>query len=201
MVVSKVAMARSAGALVVAAVMIASGCMGSSSSSPSPSTNGATPKQSPTQTVRIPKSGDVGIDVVIPRLHRVGLRIAIPKSWALNSFQGPIAVVLAPHAGTSVPAGSVVSLGISSAVGSPWEKLGHHVVPDVLGKTLQQATKQIAVAGLPWSVRASALPPTSTPQLFSAYCVTSQTPRSGTVIAIGRGNHQIRAVELRAKPC
>jgi beta-lactam-binding protein with PASTA domain len=194
-------MARSASAFVVAAVMIASGCMGSSSSSPSPSTSAANPKESPSQMVRIPKAGGVGIGEVIPRLHRAGLQIAIPKAWALNSFQGPTASVLAPHRGTSVPIGSVVSLGISGVVGSPWEKLGPHIVPKVLGQNLGQATKQIRAAGLPWDVHATALPPTSTANLYSAYCVTSQTPSSGTAIAIRRGSHHTRMVELQAKAC
>jgi beta-lactam-binding protein with PASTA domain len=151
--------------------------------------------------VRIPKAGTVGTDDVIPRLHRAGLRIAIPTPWALNSFQAPTASVVAPHRGSSVSAGSVVTLGVSGVVGSPWEKFGRHIVPEVLGESLEEATKKIWAAGLPWDVHATALPPTAATHLFSAYCVTSQAPSSGTVIAIGRGFPQLHLVELQAKPC
>jgi hypothetical protein len=81
------------------------------------------------------------------------------------------------------------------------ENLGRHFVPSVIGTDLDRAISQIGAAGLPWDVHATALPPTSTANLYSAYCVTSQTPSSGTAIALRRGSHQIRMVELEAKPC
>jgi hypothetical protein len=81
------------------------------------------------------------------------------------------------------------------------ENLGRHFVPSVIGTDLDRAISQIGAAGLPWDVHATALPPTSTANLYSAYCVTSQTPSSGTAITTRRGNHQIRLVELQARPC
>jgi len=100
-----------------------------------------------------------------------------------------------------VPAGSVVSFRIGRLLGSPGQKLGRHRVPDVDGENLDEATRQIRAAGLTWRVDARALPPTSTANVFSAYCVSSQTPGGGAVIAIGRNTHRVRMVELRAKPC
>jgi hypothetical protein len=281
MVVSKVVMARSAGAFVVAAVMIASGCMGSSSpptshsarafrhgrhratvpvgrsrayragalafpltvvctnpsptgdlkqvirKAPDPDTSalysggqisdtlvvavsdeavrvkcdplGAEPSR--TKTVLVPKEQNAWIGAFVPRLHRAGLRVSIPRPWGLTSFDGPVAFYPAPRPGTRVPAGSVVSVRVVGVLGSPWQRVGRHVVPDVSGESLDQAAKRIYAAGLPWRVRASPLPPTSTSDLFSAYCVTSQTPSSGTVNTTSRGNHQIRLVELQARPC
>lgn len=198
---SQAAMARSAGAFVVAAVMIASGCMGSSSSTPSPSTNAAKPKESPSQTVLVPKLRNQWTGAVVPRLHRAGLRIAISTPWSMTSFDGPLAFGVAPGPGTRVPAGSVVTLRVGRILGSPGQSLGRHVVPNVGHDRLDQATKQIEAAKLPWSVHATALPPTATANLFSAYCVTSQNPSSGTVITVARSNHQIREVELQAKRC
>jgi len=281
MLVSEVAMARSTGAFVVAAVMIASGCMGSSSSSPphsaralphgrhratvpvgrsrayragalafpltlvcknpsgtgdlkqvirkapDPDTSalysggqisdtlvvavsdgavrvkcdplGAEPSR--TKTVLVPKEQNAWIGAFVPRLHRAGLRVSIPRPWGLTSFDGPVAFYPAPRPGTRVPAGSVVSVRVVGALGSPWQRVGHHVVPDVTDESLDQATKRIYAAELPWRVRASPLPPTSTADLFSAYCVTSQSPAVGTTITIPRGFHPFRIVELHAKPC
>lgn len=195
-------MARSAGAFVIAAVMIASGCMGSSSSSSSPSTSAPKVKESPTHTVRVPKLVMVSMDQAMARLHHAGLRIAIPKPWAHYSFDEPLAV--ATSLPTRLPAGSVVALQVGRLLGSPGGALGRHVVPDVVGKRLDQATHQIYAAKLPWYVRATSLPPTSATSLFSQYCVTSQSPDAGTVIVVGLASFtpiSEREVELHAKPC
>ena len=194
-------MARSASAFVVAAVMIASGCMGSSSPTLQPDRTSAPSPSAPAQIGRVPSVGNSWIDAVIPRLHQAGLRISIPKQWTLNSFDGPYAIIVSPDAGTRVPLGTVVTLRLGSAVGSPWQRLGRHVVPSVAGTHLNQAMARIQAAGLPWDVHAAPLPAASTADLFAAYCVTSQTPGSGTVITVGHNNDQIHAVELHAKPC
>jgi hypothetical protein len=75
------------------------------------------------------------------------------------------------------------------------------VVPRVTGTTLAQATTAIAAAGLAWGVRASALPPTSTTDLFAVYCVTWQKPAGATTITFRAGDDRIRYVELAAEPC
>ena len=179
------------GALTVAALLIASGCMGSSSSSSEP----------PRQNVRVPTVTSAWVDAAAPRLHRAGLRISIPHPWAITSFDGPLVFGQEPQPGTRVPAGSVVSFRIGGLLGSPGQKLGRHRVPGVGGENLDEATRDVWAAGLAWRVDATALPPTSTANVFSAYCVSSQRPGGRSVIAIGRNTHQIRMVELHAKPC
>jgi len=152
------------------------------------------------KTVLVPKEQNAWIGAVVPRLHRAGLRVSIPRPWSITSFDAPVAFDLAPDPGTRVPAESVVSLRVVGILGSPGQRPGHHVVPDASGESLDQATKRISKAGLPWVVRASRLPPTSTSDLFSAYCVMSQNPAAGTTITIPRDFHPFREVELHAKP-
>jgi beta-lactam-binding protein with PASTA domain len=176
-------------ALLVAAVVVAgaAGCVGSSSS--------------PTTMVRVPHEGNSAIASILPRIHHAGLRISIPAVWQAGSFGGVGAIIEAPTPGTRVPSGSAVTLEITAVGGLPSEQSGRHVVPRVTGATLAQATTAIAAAGLPWGVRASALPPTSTADLFAVYCVTWQKPAAGAAITFRASDDTIRGVELDASPC
>jgi beta-lactam-binding protein with PASTA domain len=173
--------------LLVVAVVVAAGCVGSSSS--------------PTTMVRVPHEGNSAIESILPRIHRAGLRITIPTVWQAGSFGGVGAIVEAPTPGTRVPSGSTVTLEITTFGGLPSQQSGRHVVPRVIGATLVQATTAIAAAGLAWGVRASALPPTSTADLYAVYCITSQKPAGGATITFRDSDGRIRAVELAAKPC
>jgi hypothetical protein len=176
-------------ALLVAAVVVvgAAGCLGSSSSS--------------TTMVRVPREGNSAISSILPRIHHAGLRITIPATWWAGSFGGTGAIITAPTPGSRVPSGSAVTLEITEFSGLPSQRPGRHLVPRVIDATLVQATTAIAAAGLPWGVRASALPPTSTTDLYAVYCVTSQKPAGGTTMTIRVGDDKLRGVELDAKPC
>lgn len=176
-------------ALFVAVVVVAAaaGCVGSSSS--------------PTTMVRVPHEGNSAIESLLPRIHHAGLRITIPAGWGAGSFSGVGAVIETPTPGTRVPSGSAVTLEITQIIGMPSEQSGRHLVPQVTGATLAKAAAAIAAAGLPWGVRATALPPTSTTDLYAVYCVTSQKPAGGTTMTIRAADDRIRAVELDAKPC
>lgn len=85
--------------------------------------------------------------------------------------------------------------------GIPWSNSGHHVVPGVLNTRLDDATARISAAGLPWLIHAGALPPTLTSDLFSSYCVSSQTPAPGVHVTTRQGGTQLHEVKLTAKPC
>jgi hypothetical protein len=177
--------------LLLAAVVIAAaaGCAGSSNSTTT------------TTTVRVPHEGNSWIGSIVPRIHDAGLRITIPAVWQAGSFGGVGAMIEAPAPGTRVPSGSAVTLEIIGIGGLPSQKPGRHLVPRITGATLAKAASAIAAAGLPWGVRATALPPTPTTDLYAVYCVTSQKPAGGTTMTIRAGDDTIRAVELDAKPC
>ncbi len=151
--------------------------------------------------VRVPHEGNAAITSILPRLHDAGLRIAIPAAWGAGSFSGVAAVIEAPTPGTRVPRGSAVTVEITSITGLPSQQPGRHLVPRVTGATLKKAAAAITAAGLPWGVRATPLPPTSTADLYAVYCVTSQMPAGGTTMTIRRSDDRIRHVELAAKPC
>jgi beta-lactam-binding protein with PASTA domain len=89
---------------------------------------------------------------------------------------------------------------MSGIVGMPSQVHGRHVVPDVVGATLLEATKRIQAAGLPWGVMAPPLPPTRTYNVYASYCITDQTPDAGTVVS-STPNDQVWLVHLRADPC
>jgi beta-lactam-binding protein with PASTA domain len=176
-------------ALLAAAVVVAgaAGCVGSSSST--------------TTMVRVPHEGNAAIESILPRIHHAGLRITIPVGWGAGSFSGVGAVIEAPTPGTRVPSGSAVTIEITSIAGLPSQAPGRRLVPRITGATLEKAAAAIAAAGLPWGVRATPLPPTSTTDLYAVYCVTSQKPAGGTTMTIRTGDDTLRYVELDAKPC
>jgi beta-lactam-binding protein with PASTA domain len=176
-------------ALLVAAVVVAgaAGCAGSSSGT--------------STMVRVPHEGNSAISSILPRVHAAGLRITIPAGWWASSLGGVGAVIDSPAPGTRVASGSAVTLEIAEFTGLPSQEPGRHPVPRVIGATLAKATAAIAAAELPWGVRATALPPTSTTDLYAVYCVTSQTPAGGTTMTIRRSDDTIRYVALAAKPC
>ena len=58
--------------------------------------------------MRVPVEGNAWIGSIIPRLHRAGLRIAIPETWGASSFGTPMALLGSPVAGTRVRFGTCV---------------------------------------------------------------------------------------------
>jgi hypothetical protein len=153
------------------------------------------------ETVRVPVEGNAWIGSIIPRLHRAGLRIAIPETWGASSFGTPMALLGSPVAGTRVRFGTVETLRMTMLGGLATESLGRHVVPDVRGATLRRATAAIEAAQLAWGFRAGPLPPTATGDLYASYCVTSQRPAAGTGVTFPTSGSRIWLVELRARPC
>ncbi len=190
-------MTRSVLVIPLAAALLAAGCSGWSSSGHSspPETSSA-----PTGMTRVPAEGNSWIGSIIPRIHRAGLRITIPAPWGTSSYDGPAPLITSPASGSRVPRGTVVTLQMQGFLGSPYQTAGHYVVPGVIGVTLRAATAAIEASGLPWRVEATALPPTSTNDLYSSYCVDSQKPTAGTDVTFPTtGDDSI--VELAAQPC
>jgi hypothetical protein len=187
-------------------VLVATGCAGwsssaASSAAPPPPTSTVRPPAA-MGMVRVPKEGNSWIGAIVPRLYRAGLRIAIPTAWSTSSYDGLAALIEHPASGTRLPRGSVVTLRVTGILGSPGWAPGNFVVPGVVDATLATATRLIEQAGLPWTVRATALPPTATDDLYASYCVTAQSPAAGTeqeVEASGPG--ATWGVTLSAHPC
>jgi hypothetical protein len=82
-----------------------------------------------------------------------------------------------------------------------YQKPGHYVVPGVVGDSLEEAKTRIDSAGLPWSVRATALPPTVTKNLYKSYCVGSQEPAAGVGVTVDAAASRTYGVTLQASPC
>jgi hypothetical protein len=176
--------------LVVAAALLTSGCAVWSNSG-----------QASHEMVRVPKEGNSWIGSIVPRLHRAGLRIAIPTTWYMSSIGGAIAIIRHPTPGSRVPSGSTVTLGIDINVGLPGGWSGRFIVPDVSGEQLRRATASLDAANLPWGVRAAPLPPTATASLLTTYCVNRQKPVGGTPVTIPTATHHLWFVKLDARPC
>ena len=151
--------------------------------------------------VSVPREGNSWIGSIVPRLHRAGLRIAIPAPWGASSFGSVSAMIDHPAPLTRVPAGTSVTLDIEYLVGLPGKESGRFVVPAVTGDRLSQATALLDAAHLAWGVRAAPLPPTATADLLSVYCVDRQDPAGGTPVTIPPSSRRLRLVELDARPC
>ena len=148
--------------------------------------------------VSIPRGRNLG--VTLRRVYRAGLRVTIPTGWDYPN-DGLGWVVVRPAPGTRVPLGTVVTVRMLSVLGSPTWQPGHYVVPSVVGATLKDAAGRVQAAGLPWRVRASALAPRATADLFAIYCVTAQNPAAGTAQDAPAAGPGPSGVTLVAHPC
>jgi hypothetical protein len=125
--------------------------------------------------------GDTGRLLAV--LRQRDLRIRIPARWSATWVNGP-SLGPAPPPGTRIARGSAVRLVPAwSPLGSPGVADGSHTMPPVVGLTLQAAVSLIGRDDVAWQVTAPPLSARVTPpDLFDAYCVTSQRPAPGTVI-------------------
>jgi hypothetical protein len=105
--------------VVLATVLVVAGCASSK----------------PAAKVMVPAEANAWIGSIIPRLHRAGLRVAIPQAWGATSYGTPIALLRSPAVGTPVPVGTVETLRMAMMGGMATETLGRRVVPDVRGAT------------------------------------------------------------------
>jgi hypothetical protein len=104
-----------------------------------------------------------------------------------------------PVAGSVAPAGSVVELDPGGApLGSPGYPVDAEpaIVPDLRGRTLEDALGWAADRDLLWEVRrAAALPPTAAASLYQAYRVRGQSPGPGEMIDASAGDELSLEVE------
>ncbi|MGI8800700.1 MAG: PASTA domain-containing protein [Solirubrobacteraceae bacterium] len=121
------------------------------------------------------------------RLHRVGLRMAIPSSFSVRALCRLAARAQSPAAGTRVGAGAVVTLRrLGCAVASPAGTYVRVTVPDLRGRPASAAVAWAERAGLYWEVvRLAALRPSSRGELLDNYVVVGQSPAAGATL--GRG--------------
>ena len=154
----------------------------------------------PVQMVRVTQLKRAAI---VPALYRSGLRVALP-AWTAVSYTGSEPHVLSPSPGRLTPKGTVVTLemdptSFASFLGG---QSGTYLVPEVVGEDFRVARKKIVGAGLSWAVRAAALPPTTTPNLYTSYCIASQRPVDGAIVTLPKPGHEdYFVVNLTAQPC
>jgi hypothetical protein len=120
------------------------------------------------------------------RLRRHGLRMAVPRPFALGSLYTPGAQVQSPPAGKRVPRGTTVRLrGIRGAVGTPGIPIPPPplaTVPDLGGQPLSAAVEWASGADVLWSAELPPLRPSRRPELLDNYLVSGEDPPAGTVI-------------------
>jgi beta-lactam-binding protein with PASTA domain len=166
-----------------ALVVLVSGCLGGA---------GGAPVVHPTPViVSVPDvihpAGDstaigVSADDAGAALHRAGLRLSITGPFRISSFWGePIVIRQLPRAHARVFAGTTVRLSIRQEPGTAVCLAIRHVVPDIVGATLERAQRRLgaiafSVASVP------PLPPTSLTRWEDAYRVSSQSIPAGTRI-------------------
>ncbi|HEU0318145.1 MAG TPA: hypothetical protein VFR49_12490, partial [Solirubrobacteraceae bacterium] len=142
------------------------------------------------RTVVVPKV-TVGYDVVAAyaRLHRLGLRLAIPQSFSLRSLCLASPRAQSPAPGARVAPGAAVTVRrLTCALGSPAgpSQAAAAVVPDFRGRPASAAVGWAERNGLYWELdRLPPLRPSTRGGLLANYVVTGQSPAAGG--RLGRG--------------
>ncbi|HEY5199139.1 MAG TPA: hypothetical protein VIJ51_19125 [Solirubrobacteraceae bacterium] len=122
------------------------------------------------------------------RLHRVGLRMAIPQPFSLRSLCLPTARTQSPAAGARVHRPATVTVRqLTCLLGSPaGGSQRAAVVPDFDGRPASSAVHWAERNQLYWELdRLPALRPSSRAQLLDNYVVTDQRPAAGSLLARG----------------
>jgi len=122
------------------------------------------------------------------RLHRAGLRMAIPQSFSLRALCLPTARTQQPAAGARVLRGATVTVRqLTCYLGSPaggYQRAA--VVPDLRGRSAASAVRWAEQNQLYWELdRLPALRPSSRPGLLDNYVVTDQRPSAGSLLTRG----------------
>jgi hypothetical protein len=122
------------------------------------------------------------------RLHRAGLRMAIPQPFSLRSLCLPTARTQTPAAGTHVARWSTVTVHeLTCFLGSPsggYQRAA--VVPDFRGRPASSAVAWAGRNQLYWELdRLPALRSSSRAELLDNYVVTAEAPQAGSLLARG----------------
>ncbi len=140
-------------------------------------------------TVVVPRvTRTLGLVAAYARLHRAGLRMAVPEAFSLRSLCLPTARAQRPAAGVRVPRGAAVTVRqLTCFLGSP---VGGDqraaVVPDLRGRPASAAVAWAERNQLYWELdRLPPLRPSTRPGLLDNYVVTDQRPAAGSLLARG----------------
>jgi hypothetical protein len=122
------------------------------------------------------------------RLHRAGLRMAVPQAFSTRSLCLSTARAQTPAAGARVLRGATVTVRrLTCYVGSPaggYQRTA--VVPDLRGRSAGSAVAWAERNQLYWELdRLPPLRPSGRPGLLENYVVTGQQPAPGSLLARG----------------
>lgn len=117
--------------------------------------------------VNVPHVAEMSEESAREQLEKLGLKVNITEEFN-SEIRGGDAIGTLPEAGTTLPRGTTVTLRISTAV----------EIPDVRGKSKQEATSELAAAG----IRVNSVTRSDAESGNSADEITSIMPPSGSLI-------------------
>ncbi|AEG84240.1 Stk1 family PASTA domain-containing Ser/Thr kinase [Corynebacterium ulcerans] len=117
--------------------------------------------------VNVPHVAEMSEESARDQLEKLGLKVNITEAFN-SEIRGGDAIGTLPEAGTTLPRGTTVTLRISTAV----------EIPDVRGKSKQEATSELAAAG----IRVNSVTRSDAESGNSADEITSIMPPSGSLI-------------------
>ncbi|AEG82046.1 Stk1 family PASTA domain-containing Ser/Thr kinase [Corynebacterium ulcerans] len=117
--------------------------------------------------VNVPHVAEMSEESARDQLEKLGLKVNITEEFN-SEIRGGDAIGTLPEAGTTLPRGTTVTLRISTAV----------EIPDVRGKSKQEATSELAAAG----IRVNSVTRSDAESGNSADEITSIMPPSGSLI-------------------
>ncbi|AIU33071.1 serine/threonine protein kinase [Corynebacterium ulcerans] len=117
--------------------------------------------------VNVPHVAEMSEESARDQLEKLGLKVNITEEFN-SEIRGGDAIGTLPEAGTTLPRGTTVTLRISTAV----------EIPDVRGKSKQEATSELAAAG----IRVNSVTRSDSESGNSADEITSIMPPSGSLI-------------------
>lgn len=117
--------------------------------------------------VNVPHVAEMSEESAREQLEKLGLKVNITEEFN-SEIRGGDAIGTLPEAGTTLPRGTTVTLRISTAV----------EIPDVRGKSKQEATSELAAAG----IRVNSVTRSDSESGNSADEITSIMPPSGSLI-------------------
>ncbi|MBH5299622.1 PASTA domain-containing protein [Corynebacterium silvaticum] len=117
--------------------------------------------------VNVPNVAEMSEQSAREQLEKLGLKVNITEEFN-SEIRGGDAIGTLPEAGTTLPRGTTATLRVSTAV----------EIPDVRGKSKQEATSELAAAG----IRVSSVTRSESESGNSADEITSIMPPSGSLI-------------------
>ena len=135
------------------------------------------------ERVTVPNVTTVGLDEAFHELRALGLRVAIPERFELDTLHSPGPMSQSPEAGTEVERGTTVKLldifSGPTASGVCPRMPRAEPLPNVVGMNAHAAVHALGPLHVDFGM-VPALPSSQAPDLLSAYRVRRQRPAAGT---------------------